>query len=432
MKRIGLFVVMIFSIVCLKAEKVEKMTLKNGSVLEGYLYRQQPGKDLVFVAEESTLVIPSEKVSSIVEKDVALDNLSKAWQDWVALNPGHVKQVNEKSYITLCDIFVKDKSLQTLPDSLISKYELDTKKLIPAYHNVRMIERGNHVKFLDCSNVSHHIAWDKVEQIERKVRDNKLLSGLVDEFYLRNGRIIKGQVVKTVVGTEISVLDDNQMTHVISLQDIGWHKKTAFNSEQPLLEQTLFLDVIVTTAGKEIEGLVVTQNYGTESEEGYLSIIKHDSSVERVNVGMIKEMRKLINVNYRPLEDVEINGAEMFVSRKPVQMATIEEKNDMGLIAKKSPVLELSLDSIQHELVVEQLDMPDHRNLILFKLINVKVSREMRKAFTFEDLLMYGATPNKESVSANKTLKQVFPLKEKGDYILYRTKKREVFYIIVK
>ena len=62
----------------------------------------------------------------------------------------------------------------------------------------------------------------------------------------------------------------------------------------------------------------------------------------------------------------------------------------------------------------------------------MKVSREIRNAFTFEDLLMNGSTPKEETVSVNNTLKQVFDVREKGDYVLYRTKKREAFYLRIK
>ena len=432
MKRIGLYIVMLFSLIPLKAEIIEKLMLKNGSVLEGYVSVQHPGKDLIFVADKATLSIPSDKIVSIIDKDVKLDELSKTWQLWAKDNPGLVKKINGQSYITLSDIFVKDKAYQALPDSLLDKFNLSQKKMIPSHHNVRIVERGNHVKFLDCSSVSYNFTWDKVEQIERIPRDSKMLSGLVDEFYLKSGFNVKGQTVKTIIGKEICVLDNNNVVQSVPLKEIVSHKKTALNAEQPLMEQVMMLDVIRSSKGVEIKGLVVTQNYGTEKEEGYLSVMKQEGGIERVYISEIVEMSKEMNMQYSPIEDLIVKGSELYVARKLFAKATIETKNELCLIAKNSPLLELSLDSIQNNLVVEQLDEPDNRNLILFKLVDMKVSREMRKAFTFEDLLIHGTTPKSENVTVNGTLKQVFPIIEKGDYILYRTKKREAFYCRIK
>ena len=432
MKRIGLYFMMLFSLLPLKAEIIEKLILKNGSLFEGYVSVQHPGKDLIFVADKATLTIPTNKITSIVDKDVRLDVLSKSWQLWAEDNPEQVKKINGQSYITLYDIFVKDKASQTLPDSLLNKFNLSQNKVIPTHQNVRIIERSNQVKFLDCSNVSYNFTWNEVEQIERVPRDNKMLSGWVDEFYLRNGMVVKGQSVKTIIGKEICVLDNNNVIQSVPLKEIGWHKKTALNVEQPLLEQVMMLDVIRSSKGFEIKGLVVTQNYGTDKEEGYLSVLKKDGGMERINISEIVEMRKEMNMQYSPIEDLIVKGSELYVDRKLFAKAWVETKNDLCLIAKNSPCMVLSLDSIQNNLVVEQLDEPDNQNIILFKLIDLKVSREMRKAYTFEDLLMHGTTPKEETVTVNKTLKQIFPIKEKGDYILYRTKKRETFYVKVK
>ena len=367
-----------------------------------------------------------------MEKKVQLEALSKTWQQWAEENPSHVKKINGQSYLALSDIYMLDKTLQNLPDSLEKKHTPFWNRLMPTFRNVCITEQGKIVKFLDCSNVSYNLAWKDVDFIERIPRNKKVLNGLVDEFYLRDGKVVKGQIVKTLIGKEISVLEDNNVVRVISLSDIGWHKKTALNPKQSLLQQTSLLDVISVKNGQKVSGLIVTQNYGTEKEEGYLSVMKEDGETKRINIGEIVEMRKQLNDNYSLIIDLEVKNSELYVLRNLVTKAIIEEKDDLCLIAKKSPVLELSADTIDNKLIVEQLNTQDNQNLLLFKLRKVKVSREIRNAFTFEDLLMNGSTPKEETVSVNNTLKQVFDVREKGDYVLYRTKKREAFYLRIK
>ena len=215
MRRLNVFIMMLFSMVLLRAEIIEKMTLKDGSVLEGYLSFQQPGKNVLFVADKSTCIIPRDKVASIVEKKVQLEALSKTWQQWAEENPSHVKKINGQSYLALSDIYMLDKTLQNLPDSLEKKHTPFWNRLMPTFRNVCITEQGKIVKFLDCSNVSYNLAWKDVDFIERIPRNKKVLNGLVDEFYLRDGKVVKGQIVKTLIGKEISVLEDNNVVRVI-------------------------------------------------------------------------------------------------------------------------------------------------------------------------------------------------------------------------
>lgn len=44
------------------AEPYETVVLKNGSVLEGYISVQHPGKDIIFFAEKATVYIPVKQV----------------------------------------------------------------------------------------------------------------------------------------------------------------------------------------------------------------------------------------------------------------------------------------------------------------------------------------------------------------------------------
>lgn len=52
----------------------ETVVLKNGSVLEGYISVQHPGKDIIFFAEKATVYIPVKQVKSVLEYDIEIEN----------------------------------------------------------------------------------------------------------------------------------------------------------------------------------------------------------------------------------------------------------------------------------------------------------------------------------------------------------------------
>ena len=80
--RIYLSFILICCVTLLYAYPVETVVLQDGSVLEGYMSVQRPGKDIVFVAQKATIYVPSDKVVSIVRHETEVDKLSEQWKEW--------------------------------------------------------------------------------------------------------------------------------------------------------------------------------------------------------------------------------------------------------------------------------------------------------------------------------------------------------------
>ena len=64
----------------------EKVILKNGTELEGYISVQYPGKKIVFSAEKAMVYLSSDKVHSIVEHECEVGSLSATWKNWAKQN----------------------------------------------------------------------------------------------------------------------------------------------------------------------------------------------------------------------------------------------------------------------------------------------------------------------------------------------------------
>lgn len=88
------------------AEPYETVVLKNGSVLEGYISVQHPGKDIIFFAEKATVYIPVKQVKSVLEYDIEIETLSDPWKAWVGDNPLLVKTVRGSKFLQMTDIIL--------------------------------------------------------------------------------------------------------------------------------------------------------------------------------------------------------------------------------------------------------------------------------------------------------------------------------------
>ena len=69
-----------------KAQVVQTMNLKNGSILHGYMKSQKSGGSIVFSAENADIVIDGKKVKNVSGKKVAFNNLPDEWKTYAEAN----------------------------------------------------------------------------------------------------------------------------------------------------------------------------------------------------------------------------------------------------------------------------------------------------------------------------------------------------------
>ena len=86
----------------------ETVVLKNGSVLEGYISVQHPGKDIIFFAEKATVYIPVKQVKSMLDYDIEIETLSDSWKAWAGDNPLLVKTVRNSKFLQMTDIILAE------------------------------------------------------------------------------------------------------------------------------------------------------------------------------------------------------------------------------------------------------------------------------------------------------------------------------------
>lgn len=143
------------------AEPYETVVLKNGSVLEGYISVQHPGKDIIFFAEKATVYIPVKQVKSVLEYDIEIETLSDPWKAWVGDNPLLIKTVRgSKFWQRLTAFWQKPAENDTVVlDSAVVR-ETNT----PLYSNwnvvprkVCILEKGEVIKYLDFTPNSYYL-----------------------------------------------------------------------------------------------------------------------------------------------------------------------------------------------------------------------------------------------------------------------------------
>lgn len=449
---IGIFFCLFSAVV--SAKSYEKVILKSGTILEGYISVQHPGKDLIFSSEKAIVCIPSNKIQTITNHEWNLSSLSKEWKQWADENQIAVKIVNGNRYLVLSDIELIDRlktkndtvavddstmSISDMnlsaPDSTLHASEKPTidilnGDIIP--QKVFIIEKGVVIKYLDFTPNLYTLKWSDVRMIERERRSNTELSGLIDVITLRSGEEYKGQVIGQIPGEQIRLLKNDGIIEVIDPMQIASQKKIALNPEQDLFEQAPLLDIVYTKQGDMLKGIIVEQNYGSDKVKSYLRIEDKSGNIQRKNNDLIIEMNKEKNPSFNPIDDVVIKDNEILANRKSTTFAVIKENGNILIVDTASKATVLKADSIGNKLIVETIDSQSNRNIILLKLTKLFIKGSgLCDIFSYEDLLTKGIHSNKTSVSVNKTLKMEYPIST-GNYILYKPNEKKAILLFIK
>ena len=212
------------------AEPYETVVLKNGSVLEGYISVQHPGKDIIFFAEKATVYIPVKQVKSVLEYDIEIETLSDPWKAWVGDNPLLVKTVRGSKFLQMTDIILVE-------TPLYSNWNVVPRK-------VRILEKGEVIKYLDFTPNSYYLDWKDIQAIKRAPRATTDLTGLIDVVALRTGEKYEGQIIEQIPGERIRLLKNDGIVEVINAGQIAFQQKKKLNPNQSLFEQSPLLDVV--------------------------------------------------------------------------------------------------------------------------------------------------------------------------------------------
>ena len=108
-----------------KAQVVQTLNLKNGSVLYGFTKNQKPGSNIIFSSEKAIIVMEGKSVKEIIPRKVGYKTLSDEWKHWAEENEV-LYGLGDSREMTLSTVV--DASGRTVSD-------------------VYILEKGQHVKY---------------------------------------------------------------------------------------------------------------------------------------------------------------------------------------------------------------------------------------------------------------------------------------------
>ena len=164
------------------AQNVEQIYMKSGSVVEGYIAEQKPGKSITIQTTTATIVVNSDSLQNKVIERVPVESLSKEWKIWAETNNKLIDN-NGKKQLELVTLEFKNS----------------------IYSKVYIIEKGSLIKFIDVSPNQYTFKWGDMYRTVKNKRPDNLFSGLKEVLVLKDGTEIEGQITEQFPGKDLKI-----------------------------------------------------------------------------------------------------------------------------------------------------------------------------------------------------------------------------------
>lgn len=439
MKRHIILGVLLLVCLSLKATIVQKIYLKNGSVLSGYI-QQQDGKGQMVVHTDEAVICLKNAGLSIQESQQKIANCSAAWQKWAENHPDFITYDGQGNKVLNLQtiLFGRNAAEETDTKNEAGKnfFEENLKKNHQQFYFVRILEKGPTVKFLELTPKTYSVKWADIEKITSERRPTTTLSGQRRCYTLKSGQKVQGEYAGETEQT-VSLFNDNGYIETIRFAEVAKINVSPINPDQTIFQQSALWDDIQTKNGIHYTGVITEYNYtGKTDAENFISIQDTTNMVQHIKVSDIASISKMENTTqYNPLFDIILKKGEIVVNRKPTQAVKVLEDGDI-----------LSLDSLSHKVQLTatpakptEISIEYHSdnasNIKQFQLVKTSGKLIKKKTvyyFSYKDLVNKVILPLRTSTSINHTTKVTYSLPGKGIYALYDAGEKKAIPIIVK
>lgn len=435
MKRI-IFVIALLTLSNLGTNAVifQKVLLKNGSVLNGFVQQQDGNGNMIVNTDNAIICVKNLNVSVSDGKNVNLSNLSEQWKDWADKNDVFSYNGSDK-VLKLRDIKVGLGKLDSIVEKNMIGFEAKMQKETKSFPGVFLLESGSNIRFLEMTPNIYKISWDDVVTITSERRPKSALSGVDRKYVLKSNREISGQYAGETP-TTISVYQPNGVVETMDFDNISKFTFYGINPQQDIFEQSVLLDVVKTKSEGDLKGVIIEQNYsGEKDSENYVSIWVKGRSPQMIKVSDINAICKEVNKDYNPKYDIILKEGQVVVNRKDVEFVGVKETGEFLVLdsLKQKQVLEKGKDD-KTKLVLE-LRQKDTGVTEDFQLVKVKksvVKKIETYGFSYKDLVNTNLRPVSVETSVNRTTRMEFSIQDTGIYALYDAKGKRAIPIIIK
>lgn len=409
----------------------DRIILKDGSIVEGHIISQIPGKSITFATVQSVVDVPQQAISKVVTIQKKVGDIGATWHQFFNEHPEFIRDKGNTGFVTFNKFQIYDAEDDSIAvDS--SEYTLSSLKEMlltrMENHMVYINEHDDMCRLYDLTAVDYSFELSDVGIIERVNT-----GGLVDVIYTRSGKTYRGQITKQILGKSVYVLlDKTKQVEIIDIKDISKQCKETLNQDQNIVEQAPFLDVVITADNKTYRGVNVLQNYGDAGQASYLVVHTSYGNDEKIEIRNVRQLLYVKNDAYKPQQGFSISSPDdVYACRQIVEPIKARKTKNGVFVIKMQNIdkyITLSMDDIKGTLVIEMQNTKGNDKVVL---LPVSANQLKEYVFTYENLLKDEVAPA-SSVTNNGNICKKFKVVGNQTYVLFHPESETVRIIKVK
>lgn len=387
------------------AQNIEQIYMKSGSVVEGYIAEQVPGKHIAFQTTKATIVVNSDSLKNRIIERVSLESLSKEWREWAEDNDKYIE-----------DGGTKQLELTTLEFNNI------------VFPKVFLLEKGSLIKFIDLSPNKYIFKWGDMFRTIKNKRPENLFSGLKETLVLTDNSEVVGQIIEQFPGRDLKIATDNGEILAFKFSQIKKIKTGKICEKADLWSQVQLLDKIkLKGETSDLLGFISSRTLGKEIE------FQFENGEKRIiPQSQIIAYSKVPNDKYVALYDKVLKEGEILLDGVPAYFVTLDVYGPYLALGEIVSLQKHVGETVCLEANLADSDLPI--TLVKAHVENVTVSSDKKNkqipwpVITYQDLVQSHVPFNRE-ITPLGNVKATFEVNEVGDYVLYIQGKNE--YIVI-
>lgn len=391
---------------------VQKIYLKDGSILSGYIQKQDDNGNLTFRSDNALICLKSSDATISNEQNYNIKDLDKEWVDWAEKNE-EFEGIGDNRTLYLADITTKSKS--------VSK--------------VKILERGAVVKYLEMTPNLYQIPWKNVEAIKGEKRIKTALSGINRIYLLKSGMEFEGQYAEEN-DSMLTLYLNNGVRQSFKIDDVVKYTFKAINPNQDIFAQSELLDIVKSKNGSETRGIIIEQNYTSNKDsENYFIVQQQSGIIQSIKLSDIVETRKEENPQYAPKFDILLKEGDVVINRQEVQLIGVKTNENSVVLDSLSEKVVISKDPNNNTKVTIEYRNANGLNVEAYQLVRVNKSLYKKKTyygFSYQSLVDAPYRPINVETSINHTTKAEYIVGGQGIFAFYDAQKKTAIPFVIK
>lgn len=404
------------------------ISLKDGTVCEGYIRSQTPGKGLVIYSARTTYCVETENVKNVTVTETPLKQLPQAWQAWAEEHPSAVVVRNKEKSLAMASFDLTEKGSKTpavltplqkaeaeLLDSLHAIDSLVISEITAHVANVFILEEGLRMRYVMIAETELAVSRADIASIRPVATSPDLLSGFNDIIELQNGKTVTGSIIENVPGVRVCVKTERGSISTCDAKDILVQRKEKKNEGQSELAQSPLIETLQLTNGKTVEGLIVEQQYGNAVRSSNVVVVDAEGVRTVVPNNTISKVVRSANPHYEPAYNLHIQKGELFANGKKLAKANVSKEKKTVAVSPEA-IAQITLDGTKNQLVVKALQDTANEPLYLVRVDGQTVKGTYK---IDAEQLLANSIPVAEKSTDDGVTSWTFQV-EDGDFVIYQ------------